>query len=309
MDLHYAGPQTLVKIGRHRRLNLLVAGEGAPTVIFAPGMGATTLEWGRVQHPIARETRTVAFDKAGMGFSDPGPLPRTGSAVVNDLRAALKTAEIHPPYVLVGWSAGGLYMRLFAFRYPEEVAGMVMVDSSNEHQLRRMIEAGDLQIAPAWRKQLRSNSRMARLARAGALVPGTAEYDEFIGDPVPTLTPAVNAARRAQLTSPGYWRAFQSEAVAFQSVTSDQVAAARRPLGDMPLIVLTRETVLPLPDESDAEAEASHAIWCAMHDEIAALSTRGVRRTVGGAGHGIQLDKPEVVIAAIEEVLALARAG
>jgi pimeloyl-ACP methyl ester carboxylesterase len=132
LDLHYAAPQTLVRIGRRRRLNLLIAGEGAPTVIFAAGLIGTALHWARVQPAVALKTRTVAFDKAGLGFSDPGPLPRTASAIVADLRAALKAVDLPPSYVLVGHSAGGPQMRLFAFRYPEEVVGMVMVESSSE---------------------------------------------------------------------------------------------------------------------------------------------------------------------------------
>jgi pimeloyl-ACP methyl ester carboxylesterase len=313
MDRYYAGPQTLVKVSRRRRLNLLIAGEGAPTVIFAPGGGRTTLEWGRVQHPIALKTRTVAFDYAGLGFSDPGPLPRTGSAIVNDLRAALKVADIPPPYILAGWSIGGLYMRLFAFRYPGEVVGMVMVDSSTEHQSRRWFEAtGDRRFAPTRREvdeHRRTIARVERLASAGALVPGTPEYKEFVGEPLPTLTPAVEAARVAQRTSPGFWRALRSESANMMSATSDEVAAARRPLGDMPLIVLTAGRAVPMPDEAAEALEARRRVWREMHDEIAALSTRGVQRTVEDAGHGIQLDRPDVVIAAIEEVLALARDG
>ena len=315
LDQHYAGPQTLVKIGRRRRLNLLIAGEGAPTVIFAAGLNGTALHWARVQPAVALKTRTVAFDKAGMGFSDPGPSPRTASAVIDDLRAALKAAGIAPPYVLVGHSAGGPQMRLFAFRHPEEVVGMVMVDSSSEYQDRRLGEAaGDRGTETARRALLRDFSRLARLAGAGALTPGTPDYDRAVGPPSPMLTPAVQAAHVAQRTSPGFWRALRSESAASQSVSSDEVAAARKslgetPLGDMPLIVLTAgKTIAPRPGEAAAATEARVAVWRAMHDEIAALSTRGERRTVD-AGHGIQVEKPEVVIAAIEEVLALARAG
>lgn len=296
-----------MKISRRRRLNLLIAGEGAPTVIFAPAAGASTFQWRRVQHPISARTRTVAFDNAGFGFSDPGPLPRTASAMVNDLRAALKAKGIAPPYVLVGWSLGGLVMRLFAFRHPHEVVGMVMVDSTTEHQARRWFEAtGDHRFDGreelAFRRKL---MRLERLARAGALAPGTPEYDEF-GLPWPTLTPAVNAAFKAQLTSPGRYRAGRSETAHLMSTSSDEVAAARRPLGDMPLIVLTasRNT----PPGLEEKAEVWRRVLCAMHDEIAALSTRGERRTVD-AGHGIPMEKPDVVIAAIEEVLALARGG
>jgi pimeloyl-ACP methyl ester carboxylesterase len=308
LDQHYAAPQTLVKVGRRRRLNLLVAGEGAPSVIFAAGLNGTMLHWARVQPAIAAQTRTVAFDKAGLGFSDPGPLPRTASAIVDDLRAALAGAGVAPPYVLVGHSAGGPQMRLFAFRYPGEVVGMVMVDSSSEHQYRRMDEATAARDGERLRRRLRRTyTRLARLARAGALSPGTPDYERAVGGPAPSLTPALYAAHVAQRTSPSFWRALRSEAAAADSANSDEVAAARRSLGDMPLIVLTAAALAPRPGEAAVSVQARYQVWRTMHDEIAALSTRGERRTVEGAGHGIQMEKPEVVIAAIEEVLALAQ--
>jgi pimeloyl-ACP methyl ester carboxylesterase len=299
-----------VKIGRRRRLNLLIAGEGAPTVIFASGLIGTTLDWAHVQHAVAVKSRTVSFDKAGLGFSDPGPIPRTASAVVEDLRAALRAANIDPPYVLVGHSAGGLQMRLFAFRHPREVVGMVMVDSASEYQDRRIDEARNDRGNETQRRELLATyMRIARLARAGALVPGTPDFDRAVGPREPSLTPAMWAARVAQRTSPGYWRALRSESAASNSASSDEVAAARRSLGDMPLIVLTAsKNISPRPGETAAATEARHDAWRSMHDEIAALSTRGERRTVADAGHSIQWDKPEVVIGAIEEVLALARA-
>jgi pimeloyl-ACP methyl ester carboxylesterase len=119
----------------------------------------------------------------------------------------------------------------------------------------------------------------------------------------------VFAARAAQRTSPGYWRAMRSEAAASDSASSDEVAAARIPLGDMPLIVLTRGKDVQRPGETPGAAEVRYELWRTMHEEIAALSTRGERRTVEGAGHMIPTERPEAVIAAIEEVLALARAG
>jgi pimeloyl-ACP methyl ester carboxylesterase len=188
-----------------------------------------------------------------------------------------------------------------------------MVDSSSEHQSCRQFEAtGDRRFAPTQREQderRRIIARVERLARAGALVPGTPEYKEFVGEPLPYLTPAVEAARVAQRTSPGFWRALRSESENFMSATSDEVAAVRRPLGDMPLIVLTGGRAFPLPDETAETLEARQKVWSEMHDEIAAPSTRGVRRTVEDAGHSTQVDRPDVVIAAIEEVLAMARGG
>jgi pimeloyl-ACP methyl ester carboxylesterase len=203
-------------------------------------------------------------------------------------------------------------MRLFAFRYPEEVVGMVLVDSSTEHQGRRLFEVtgnplfDETQRArhPEVRALRAKAIRVERLAREGALKPGTPEYDEFVGPPLPTVTPSVNAARAAQLTSPARYRAMRSEMKHFMGATSDEVAAARRHLGDIPIIMLTASRLPPnLPPD---KAEAWREVLCSMHDEFAALSTRGVRRTVD-AGHGIQIEKPEIVIGAIEEVLALTR--
>jgi len=315
LDQHYAASQTLVKIGRRRRLNLLIAGEGDPTVVFAPGLNGTTLHWARVQPAVALHNRTVAFDKAGIGFSDPGRLPRTASAVVGDLRAALKAAGIAPPYVLVGHSLGGLQMRLFAFRHPHEVAGMVMVDSASEHQYRRFADAlGDSGDGPVLIAELGAYARLARLARTGGLAPGTPDYQRAVGPPSPLRTAAMQAAHVAQRTSAAYWRALRSEAAARygpggRSASSDEVAAARRPLGDMPLIVLTAaNSPQPRPGKSAPAAETRRQLWRAMHDEIAALSMRGERRTVD-AGHAIQLQKPDVVIAAVAEVIAMARGG
>lgn len=301
MDV-YASPQTLVKVSRRRRLNLYITGEGSPTVILAPGLGGTTLSWGRVQRHVAAYSRAVSFDHAGMGFSDPGPLPRTSSAIVADLRAALKAANIPPPYVLVGHSAGGLNMRLFAYLYPKEVVGMVMVDSSTEFQSRRLFDAEG---AKAWdRAGAKRTSRLLKLTRAGALKPGTADYEAAVGAPDPTLTPALNAAVQAQRLSPAYWRATGSELKAFGGQSAEQVAAAKRPLGDMPLIVLTAErlAVSPTEEASDAQRDA----WRQMHDEIAALSSRGERRAID-CGHNIQVEQPRAVTAAIEDVVQMAR--
>jgi pimeloyl-ACP methyl ester carboxylesterase len=310
LDRHYAEPQTLVRVSRRRHLNLLISGEGGPTVIFAAGLTGTTLHWARVQPAMALKTRTIAFDKAGIGFSEPGPMPRTASAIVEDLRRALGAARIAPPYVLVGHSAGGPQMRLFAFRYPREVTGMVMVDSSGEHQYRRMDAATDERHSEGLRRDLRRTySRLADLARQGALQPGTPNYERAVGPRSTAPTPALWAAHVAQRTSAGYWRAIRSEAAAADSISSDEIVAARRALGDMPLIVLTAGRFTPRPGEAPLATDARREVWRAMHDEIAALSTRGDRRTVEGAGHSIQIDKSGAVIGAIEEVLAAVRGG
>src|SRR5215469_8864652 len=133
----YGRPQRLVKIGRRRRLNLHITGEGSPTVILASGAGDCTLHWCLVQPSLSRTHRVVSFDRAGMGFSDPGPVPRTASRIVADLRAALRAAGIGPPYILVGASMASFEARLFAYLHAEEVIGMVLVDPRGDRLVER----------------------------------------------------------------------------------------------------------------------------------------------------------------------------
>lgn len=126
-----AAAGTTVDVGGHR-LYLHCAGEGQPTVLLDSGMSSTTDSWTEVQPSVAEFTRACSYDRAGLGRSDPGPAPRTSGQMVTELHALLHHAAIPGPYVLVGHSFGGLNMQLYAGRYPEEVAGMVLVDTVHE---------------------------------------------------------------------------------------------------------------------------------------------------------------------------------
>src|SRR5258706_11261874 len=129
----------LPQIGRSvdiggRTLNILCSGGGSPAVIFeSPGAGPG-LTWEPIQTEIAKFTSTCWYDRAGHGWSDPGPYPRTSAAIASDLHELLRVAAIPPPYVLVGASFGGFPVRVFAGKYKEEVAGVVLVDASHEDQ-------------------------------------------------------------------------------------------------------------------------------------------------------------------------------
>src|SRR6266581_9070633 len=113
-------------------LNLLVGGEVTPTVVFEAGFGAGLTSWSTVQSNIAKFARTVSYDRAGIGQSEAGPKPRAAKQIALELHTALQNAGIGPPYVLVGHSFGGIYVRVFADMYPKEVAGMVLIDPSQE---------------------------------------------------------------------------------------------------------------------------------------------------------------------------------
>ncbi len=129
-DIVYAQPGQLVDAGGFR-LNLYCMGSGSPAVVFDSGWGDWAPAWSKVQSQIAKWTRACSYDRAGAGFSDPGPMPRTSVRIAGELRTALHNAGIGGPYILVGSAFGGDNVRTFADLYMDEVAGLVLVDADS----------------------------------------------------------------------------------------------------------------------------------------------------------------------------------
>ncbi len=127
----YPAPGKLIDVGGYR-LHINCTGAGRTTVILDAGLGGSSLDWSRVQPGVATFTRVCSYDRAGYGWSDSGPKPRTSGRIVAELHALLVKAGIPGPYILVGQSFGGLNVRLYAYTYPHEVVGMVLVDASHE---------------------------------------------------------------------------------------------------------------------------------------------------------------------------------
>ena len=295
----YTHPQRLVRLPDGRRINLYCLGSGHPTVLLDAGWAGTTWSWSDVQPRLAATTRTCAFDRAGMGYSDPGRAPRDTRAIVSDLRQTLQAAHIAGPYVLVGHSMGALDMRLYASLHAKDAAGLVLVDPASEHQDARMGGRNDAMQAKL--------TACAEAGEAGKLVAGTPEDERCVGSPRATLPEAWRAALVAMKRKPGYQRTLQSEYENIATRDSDEIDAARAPLGDLPLIVLTAEKTGQAPGMTPEQVAATTGMWRRMHDETAALSRRGENRLVLGSGHLIPTEKPEAVIAAVNEVVAAAR--
>jgi pimeloyl-ACP methyl ester carboxylesterase len=138
-------------------IRMLVTGHGAATVVFENGLGGPLEHWGKVQPGVSRFARTVSYDRAGAGLSDKGPLPRDGRRIANELRRALPAANIAPPYILAGASLGGPYIRVFAATYPDDVAGLVLVDPTpDSEQFDRPAGVPELEAWPATLDQLRA---------------------------------------------------------------------------------------------------------------------------------------------------------
>src|SRR5918993_1702786 len=127
----YPPPGQMVGVGGHS-LHINCVGRGSPAVVLDAGSGGFSAHWVRVQREVSGTTRVCAYDRAGMGWSEMGPQPRDARQITSELHTLLKGANIEGPYVLVGHSFGGMYMQTYAARYPEEVAGVALVDSSTD---------------------------------------------------------------------------------------------------------------------------------------------------------------------------------
>lgn len=305
-DLAYAKPQRLVEVEPGRRLNLYCLGTGSPTVIMDSGLGDSTISWAAVQPQIARRTKACAYDRAGLGFSDPASRPGTVANMTQDLHALLKAAKIKPPYILVGHSLAGMTVRVYADRYRDEVVGMVIVDGSHEDQSVRAWNEVNPNGRQKWQAYLAEHSDCVAEAEKG-LLQGTPAYQKCIGDDDPHLSPAINAAQDRVAQSVRWQAAVASERQNIFYESADQTRATRKDFGDMPIIVLTHQPQRQTDDETPQQTDKRTLIWEDLHSQVAAMSTRGINAIVPHADHYIQFDRPQVVIDAVDQVIAIAR--
>ncbi len=299
-----AEPGQLVRLPDGRRINLRCLGVGSPTVLLEGGYAATSMAWSSVEPRVAQLTRVCAYDRAGAGFSDPGPFPRDGTAIALDLDQALRAARIPGPFVVVGHSAGGLYVRLFVGRRRGDVVGMVLVDPSIEHQDRRLSAifgpgAGSLEALKA-----RADTCLDA-SRRGALPSLSLELTPCAPPPRTGEPAALAAEETAENIRPSTWQTRLSELDALWGATSDELDRGDSSLDSMPLVVLTAGG-----SYADAPVAAKARLataWAGFHRQLAALSSRGSAQLVPESSHLIMRDRPDVVVAAIVEVIAAAR--
>jgi pimeloyl-ACP methyl ester carboxylesterase len=298
--LPYVEPGQLIDIGG-RRINLHCTGSGAPTVVLMAGISSWSPVWYKTQPVIAQKTRVCAFDRASYGFSDPAPRPQILSDTVSDLHAALKAAPIPGPYVLVGHSLGGVEARLYAQRWPKDVAGMILVDTSPAGE--GLIEENHPGLADdeSIESYVSDELYCALLAAHGPLEPSSPEYKDC-SKALPSDTPAAFRKTWPQFFTAAYAAAKVSLISSLYTHRYDSVD--HRPLGAMPLVVLSAEHAFEVDTPAGMRFwQAYKKAWYARHEALAHLSSRGVHRIINGSGHAIQLDKPKVVIDAVDEVL------
>ncbi|MET0856243.1 MAG: alpha/beta hydrolase [Telluria sp.] len=298
----FAKPHQLVDIGG-RKMNLYCSGQGSTTVVFDSPSGEAGWNWFKVQPAVARHTRACVFDRAGLGFSDPARRPNTSENVAKDLHKLLGGAGVKPPYVMVGNSLGGANVQVYAYRYPKEVSGLVLVEPHHEDETSRLDKASKGNISKVYAMVAEQNKYCLAAARKG-MKPGGEEQQNCVGNPAQTYGPALGAAVLSASTTLAYWRANIDEWDAIK-VSEGQLRKLRRPFGNMPVVVLTRG-VSPYAVAGKPQSAANKAMEdenVAIQKEIAALSATGKQRVVPGSGHVIHADQPGAVVDAVLEVL------
>jgi pimeloyl-ACP methyl ester carboxylesterase len=289
----------LVDVGGYR-LHLACQGEGSPTVVMEAAIGETGLLWSLVQPTVAQHSRACVYDRAGLGWSDASPKSRTALVMVEELRRLLANAEVPGPYVLVGHSFGGLLVRLYAARYPQEVAGLVLVDSAHEQQYRRAPRE-IRELVP----QLEEQARQQFEALKALIVSGLVDAGML---PVPPGLPASAAEtfRALVAASPKHVETFIAEQQAVAAIHAE-LAADITSLGALPLIVLSHGQPMAMPGLTDTVNQTYEQLWQELQAELAALSSRGRLAVAQDSGHYLQLEQPQLVIDAIAEVVTAAR--
>ena len=280
-----AMPGHMVDVGGHR-LYMHCTGSGSPTVVLVSGLAETSTYWGGWIAPaVAQNTTVSAYDRAGQGWSDPPASPQDGVAVATDLHTLLDRAQIPGPYVLVGHSTGGAYIRVFAARYPDQIAGMVFLDSQPNEAFTGLPDFP---------------SQYSTIRRASALFPSLARLgvfrlaNQFAPDPLPIPT---RDEERAVISTANLNRIQRDEFAELPMTLTE--AAALTTLGDRPLIVVTA-------------VKGAQTGWLPLQDRMTGLSTNSAHRVLADTDHpGLIHDGVGAAQAsqAILDVVASVRSG
>ncbi|HVR72134.1 MAG TPA: alpha/beta hydrolase, partial [Vicinamibacteria bacterium] len=254
-------------------LHIWCMGSGSPAVVLEAGLSGSTSGGGFVQPEVARFTRVCAYDRAGLGYSDPGPSPRTAGRIAHELARLLDRAGIVGPVVLAGASIGGLYARVFTSEHPERVAGLVLVDASHERQ----------------------EMEVPRLARVVPLLAPLGVFRllgvSFARGP-DSLAPSTQAmARATRFRTAGYLAAASEIAHVRQSAA--EAETSRRKLA-VPVMVVTA-------------GRGTDAAWRELQRDLVGLSERGCQVIAEESGHVVTADQPQVVVEAIRTAVMAAR--
>jgi len=283
------------------KMNIDCAGSGSPTVILEQGGGMPALGWLKIQPHIAQFTRVCSYDRAGYGWSEPGPMPRTVPRLAEELKALLAASGEKGPYVMVAASLGGPIVRLYTKLYPTDVAGLILVDASHEDQLKRAQSVQPPELIEENNREIKSYQRWERLRRPFMLHLGIERFMVHFTPQSAQMSRMFWEEFLYLSQKPGFQETLASE---IRSLPESSSALRASNLGDRPLIVLTagKMTFTPQPYLTKEIENKIRNAFREMQAEQARLSTRGKQIIVPDSGHAIMFKRPDAVISAIHEV-------
>ena len=295
----YPAPGELLEING-TRMHIWCQGCGSPAVIMEAGSGDCSLSWALVQQNVSRFTRVCTYDRPGHGWSDPAPGPLTARNVTGRLHALLSRAGIPAPYVMVGHSLAGIYVRSYAHRYPDDVAGVVLVDPGSEWQAARTggnftrETQAAIAVTTAQVREMGKEAARGTFARNLSLVDGYCD---------PGLPPwEYNAYRALWATEPLFWDACADEGGQALLIWDEVARENITRLGDIPLVVISSGRNMSFSSDPAADAHANE-VYRTLQREMAAESPEGRYLVAENSGHNIQIDQPDVVTGAIRSVV------
>jgi pimeloyl-ACP methyl ester carboxylesterase len=287
-DNAYPMPGQLIDVGG-RSLHMNCTGSGSPTVVLQAGGGEMSSAFGWIAPVVAGDTRVCVYDRAGHGWSEPADTAQDGMQIATDLHTLLERGDVPGPYVMAGHSFGGLYTLAFAARYPDDVAGMVLIDSTAPAS--KPAPAGTSPDAPdSYHVMDHVSALLGASARLGVgRLIGGSDFG--------SLPPQSRDEMRAFAAEENHMRSTVEEYL--QASTSGGQAASLDDFGDKPLFVLTAGV-------------GSDATWMADQDELATLSTNTAHSVIDGAKHAGLIHEEEFAAAtsqAILDVISAVRSG
>ncbi|NGX36501.1 MAG: putative aminoacrylate hydrolase RutD [Candidatus Anoxychlamydiales bacterium] len=285
----YPPPGKIVDIGGYR-LHLNCSGKKGPSVVLDSGLGDFSLTWYYIQPQIAKFTHVCSYDRAGLGWSDKGPNPRTSIKIAQELHTLLHNANVKPPYVLVGHSLGGLNMQVFANLYPNEVAGLILLDSSHENQekflqkLRPGDSAFQIKIKMFW-----------YLVKPIWLPKTLAKYiiSEDVPKEISSLDFAISFNTKNSFTN------YEES----KSFTKDLPSLKNDFLKGKPLIVISGGKYEQIPGTTKEEMKKIIQVWMSFQNDLVSKSQKGQHWIAENSGHMIPLQEPQIVVKAVKEMV------
>jgi pimeloyl-ACP methyl ester carboxylesterase len=300
-------PGRLIDVGGFK-LHLNCAGHGSPAVVMDAALGGSSISWSLIQPAIARVTRACSYDRAGFGWSEAGPMPRTAGRIAGELHVLLERGGVTPPYVLVGHSFGGLVTRIFAARYAGETAALILVDPAHPEDWvtpapKEQVEI-DRGLVLCRRGATAARLGVARLVTAVAALGafgvaraitkvvsrgGLSREDEGILAPLWRLPEEARKPVRQFWTQEKFYDALGSQIETISASAAETLEASAGGYGDLPLVTISST------DPGEYRLRQQEA--------LARLSTRGRHVIASNSGHWIPLDQPDVVIDVILRAL------